>query len=60
MTILIAKQNQKIVQGFSKKELQFQEASKNTCIFKITPAAFDKMRTAARDAGYNPFALFSW
>jgi len=58
MTVLIAKANQDIIEGYAK--FNFKEASKNTCIFKIDKPTFIKLREWLREQGYNPYALMSW
>ena len=60
MQVLIAKQNQEIVQGLTKTKLQFQENTKNTCTFRIGPKGFQKLCDAARAAGFNIYGLFAW
>ena len=59
MKVMIAKANQDIILGFNPK-VKFEEASKNTCIFKISEKKFAEMIQKATEAGYNRFALFYW
>lgn len=61
MTILIAKQNEQLIQQiFSVKKLKFQEFTKNTSTFKVSRNVFNKLCNVVRESGYNPYALMFW
>ena len=60
MKILIAKQNEQLIQKFFVKKLVFEESTKNTSTFKISKNAFGKLFNLVRENGYNPYALMNW
>jgi len=61
MTILIAKQNEQLIQTmFSLKKLKFEEATKNTSTFKVSKNVFNKLYNVVRENGYNPYCLMNW
>ena len=61
MKILIAKQNQKLIQEiFSVKRLKFEESTNNTSTFKVSKNVFNKLFNVVRENGYNPYALMNW
>jgi hypothetical protein len=59
MIVLIAKRNEPIIKEMH-PAAKFTESTKNTSTFKITPKAFDKLRSKVRENGYNPYALMMW
>lgn len=61
MTILIAKQNEQLIQTiFSVKKLKFEESTKNTSTFKVSKNVFNKLFNVVRENGYNPYSLMNW
>ena len=61
MTILIAKQNEQLIQQiFYVKKLKFEELTKNTSTFKVSKNVFNKLFNVVCDNGYNPYALMNW
>ena len=59
MIVLIAKANESIIKEMY-PAAKFTESTKNTSTFKITPKAFDGLRSKVREKGYNPYALMMW
>lgn len=59
MNVLIANANKDIFTEIDPK-LKFIESTVNTSIFKVSPTRFEKIRSAVREKGYNPFALMAW
>jgi hypothetical protein len=61
MTILIAKQNEQLIQTiFPVKKLKFEESTKNTSTFKVSENVFNKLFNVVRENGYNPYSLMNW
>jgi hypothetical protein len=61
MTILIAKQNEQLIQTiFYVKKLKFKEASENTSTFKVSRNVFCKLFNDVRENGYDPYSLMNW
>ena len=61
MTILIAKQNEQLIQTiFPAKKFKFEEATRNTSIFKVSRSVFNKLFNEVRVHGYNPYSLMNW
>jgi hypothetical protein len=61
MTVLIAKQNQELVQSlYPTKKLEFVEDSTHTSTFNVGKNVFSKLINTVREKGYNPYALMSW
>jgi len=61
MTILIAKQNEQVIQNiFPAKKLKFEESTKNTSTFKVSRNVFNGLFNAVRENGFNPYALMNW
>jgi len=59
MNVLISKQNEPFIKKILPK-VKFQEASINTSIFKVSTPTFQKLYTAVKNEGYNPYALMYW
>jgi hypothetical protein len=59
MTVLIIKDNQPFFKELHPR-IKFTESTKNTCTFNCSVKTFEKIRTAIREKGLNPFATMSW
>ena len=60
MTILIAKQDEQLIQQILGKKLKFEESTKTTSTFKVSKNVFIKLHNVVCDLGYNPYALMYW
>jgi len=63
MKVLIAKQNQEIVNSIKPKNMKtlaYESETTNTCSFNVSAISFDTLKRCAELKGYNPYALFSF
>ena len=66
MYILITTANEELIQSlYPSKKIEFHKDDssgrfKNTSHFKMTKPQFAKLYKAAKDNGYNPYALLTW
>ena len=59
MIVLIATKNKPIVEKLHPKS-EFVHSTENTCYLKIHGKTFKTLLTKVKDAGFNPYALFTW
>lgn len=56
MKVVISKQNQQILQELAgKRPFSIVGETKNTLTISISPQRLQKIKTALREKGYNPF-----
>lgn len=60
MTVLIAKQNESLVNTLAESPLTFKPCTKNTSKFELTNTKLERLFDTAKEQGYNPFALFNF
>lgn len=61
MTVLIAKQNEQLIQTiFPANKLKFEPSTENTSTFNISKNVFNRLFNVVRENGYNPYSLMNW